>query len=158
VVKRAPNEDDRRAVAYIRVSTQEQAQPDKPSLGQQEERIRSQCAASEWELVGMYRDVISGKEWERPSLQQLLTDAATGAFGRVVVLAIDRLGRNLRDLLEISERLRSLGVDLVSVKESFDTRTAVGRLYFQFLGMFAEFERERTKERTASYRFRSQIE
>ena len=67
-MKRTSNEDDRRAVGYVRVSSQEQAQPDKPSLGQQEERIRSQCSASEWELVGLYRDVISGKEWERHQL------------------------------------------------------------------------------------------
>ncbi len=144
--------EDRRAVGYIRVSTLEQSMPDKPSLTQQRERIEASCTSQDWELERVYQDVISGAKSERPGLDQMLRDAEAGSFGRVVFLKTDRLGRNLKDLLTIAERLRDLRIDLVSVTEGFDTRTPVGKMFFQFLGMFAEFERETIKGRTAGGR------
>jgi site-specific DNA recombinase len=144
----ADRADDQRAVGYIRVSTREQAMPDRPSLKQQRERIEAQCVAQGFDLVEVYQDVTSGAKWERPGLQAMLAAAKTAAFSRVVFLKIDRLGRNLKDLLEIAERLRGLDVDLVSVLENFDTRTAPGRMFFHLLGAFAEFERDRISERS----------
>lgn len=145
-------EGDLRAAVYCRVSTLEQGQADKPSLEQQEEKARALADLHDWEVVGVYSDTVSGRRWERPGLHRLLADVEAGAFGRVVVLAIDRLGRNLRDLLEISERLRSAGVGLVSVKETLDTGSASGTLFFQLLGAFAEFETKRIAERTLAGR------
>lgn len=107
--------DDQRAVRHIRVSTHEQAAADKPLLEQQRQRIEAMCVAREFELVDVYQDVISGAKWERPGLQAILTDAAAGGFGRVVYLKTDRLGRSLKDLLEIAETLHKRDIDLVSV-------------------------------------------
>jgi site-specific DNA recombinase len=146
------NEDDSRASIYCRVSTLEQGQADKPSLEQQEEKAAALAALHDWSIVDVYSDTVSGRKWERPGLHQMLADAEAGSFGRVIVLAIDRLGRNLRDLLEISERLRNAGVGLVSVKETLDTGSASGTLFFQLLGAFAEFETKRIAERTLAGR------
>ena len=141
--------DEQRAAGYTRVSTVEQSMSDKPSLEQQRARIEATCGAQDFDLVQVYQDVNIGAKSDRPGLKQMLEDAKAGHFGRLVFLKTDRLGRNLKDLLDISDALRDAGIDLVSVVEGFDTRTAVGRMFFQFLGMFAEFERETIKQRPA---------
>ena len=146
------NDDDPRAACYVRVSTSEQARPDKPSLAQQEEKARQLCAVHDWQVVAVYTDVVSGKRWERPDLQRLLADARAGAFARVVFLKIDRLGRNTRDILEVSERLAEAGVAVVSVRESFDTSTPTGKFYFTLLGALAELEAGTIAERTVAGR------
>jgi len=151
-MKRKAQIIDPRVVGYLRVSSWEQARPEKPSLTQQEEKIRALCAVHDWQVVEVYCDTTSGKKWERPALQRLLTDAQTGAFGRVLFLKIDRLARNTRDLLETSERLEDAGVGLVSVKESFDTSTPIGKFYFTLLGALAELESGTISERTSSGR------
>ena len=65
----------------------------------------------------------------------------------VVVWALDRLARSLKQLLSIAEECRSLGIDLVSLKQNVDTTLPAGRLTFQVLGAVAEFEREMLRER-----------
>lgn len=65
----------------------------------------------------------------------------------VVVWALDRLARSLKQLLSIAEECRLLGVDLVSLKQNVDTTLPAGRLTFQVLGAVAEFEREMLRER-----------
>lgn len=144
-----------KAAIYVRVSTEEQANPEKTSLASQQERCRAYCQAMEWEVVELYEDPgISGtlEPALRPALSRLLGDAAEGRFKRIVFLKIDRLARNLRKLLNLSHELDGSGVGLVSVEEQFDTSTASGRLYFNLLGAFAEFEAEQIKERMTSGR------
>jgi DNA invertase Pin-like site-specific DNA recombinase len=68
-------------------------------------------------------------------------------FDVVVVWALDRLARSLKQLLNIAEECKSLGVDLVSLKQNVDTTLPAGRLTFQVLGAVAEFEREMLRER-----------
>lgn len=65
----------------------------------------------------------------------------------VVVWALDRLARSLRQLLTIADECRVLGVDIVSLKQNLDTTLPAGRLTFQVLGAVAEFEREMLRER-----------
>jgi DNA invertase Pin-like site-specific DNA recombinase len=67
----------------------------------------------------------------------------------LVVVALDRLGRDLHDLVGIVDRLRELGANLISLRESIDTTTATGRMLFGIFGSLAEYERELIKERTA---------
>jgi len=64
------------------------------------------------------------------------------------VYRLDRLSRSALDLLDISNHLQAKGVQLHSICESIDTSTAVGKLFYGFLALFAEFERNRTVERT----------
>ena len=65
----------------------------------------------------------------------------------VVVWALDRLARSLKQLLSIAEECKSVGVDLVSLKQNVDTTLPAGRLTFQVLGAVAEFEREMLRDR-----------
>ena len=135
------------AVVYVRVSTAEQSAPDKTSLNQQEEKCRALCQAHDWPVVGVYQDVVSGAKADRAGLQRLLSDAKLGLFQIVVFYKLDRLARNARHLLNISEELKALDVALVSVSDSFDTSTSSGRFFFTLLGAFAEFERDQITDR-----------
>ncbi len=141
--------DSVRAAIYTRVSTEEQAQPDKTSLAQQREKAEAYCRAQGWEIAGdVYEDAgVSGAKASRPALDRLMADAHQGDFQRVVFLKLDRLGRTLRDLLNISARLDGLGIGIVSLHDSFDTGTPSGRLFFSVLGAVAEFERDLITER-----------
>ena len=137
-----------RASGYCRVSTEEQAR-EGYGLPAQEQAIRAYCQAQGWELTELYVDAgISGKSRRgRDALARLLADAEAGRFERVVFWKLDRLGRNLRDLLAISDQLEALSVGIVSIQESIDTGTAAGRMMRNILGSLAEFEREATAER-----------
>ena len=137
-----------RASGYCRVSTEEQAR-EGYGLAAQEQAIRAYCQAQGWELVELYIDAgVSGKSLRgRDALERLLGDAEAGRFERLIFWKLDRLGRNLRDLLAISDRLEAVGVGIVSIQEAIDTGTATGRLMRSILGSLAEFEREATAER-----------
>ena len=83
----------------------------------------------------------------REELARLLTDASDGRFQRLIFWKLDRLARNLRDLLDICDRLEALGIGIVSIQEAIDTGTPAGRMVRSFLGAVAEFEREVITER-----------
>ena len=136
------------AAGYVRVSTEEQAR-EGYGLAAQEQAARAYCQAQGWELVEVYADAgRSGKSMRgREALARLLEDAQAGRFQRIVFWKLDRLGRNLRDLLDICDTLESLNVGIVSIQEAIDTGTAAGRMVRSFLGAVAEFEREVITER-----------
>ena len=80
-------------------------------------------------------------------MNAMLSDMRRRKFDVVVVWKLDRLARSLKQLLTIGEECRSLGVDLVSLRQNIDTTLPAGRLTFQILGAVAEFERELLRER-----------
>jgi len=80
-------------------------------------------------------------------LNTLLADMKKRKLDVVVVWALDRLARSLKQLLSIAEECRLLSVDLVSLKQNVDTTLPAGRLTFQILGAVDEFEREMLLER-----------
>ncbi|MPZ49698.1 MAG: hypothetical protein GEU75_10455 [Dehalococcoidia bacterium] len=137
-----------RAAGYIRVSTEEQAR-EGYSLAAQENAIRSYCAAMGWGLVEVYSDAgrSGGSTKGREGLAQLLAASTAGLIDRVIFSKLDRLARRLRDLLEISDRLETLGVGIVSIQEAIDTGSATGRMLRNMIGTVAEFERELIRER-----------
>lgn len=137
-----------RAGLYLRVSTEGQA-ANGVSLGVQEERLRSYCAAKDWEVAKVYRDEgASAKTLDRPALQALLADVKAKALDAVVVLKLDRLTRSVRDLGTLIETFERRGVALVSLGESIDASTAAGRLMLNVIGSVAQWERETVSERT----------
>jgi DNA invertase Pin-like site-specific DNA recombinase len=81
----------------------------------------------------------------RPELERALSLLSSGDV--LVVYKIDRLARSLRDLVLIDDRLRAAGVGLRSLTEPIDSSTPAGRMIFQLLGIFAEFERSVIRER-----------
>jgi DNA invertase Pin-like site-specific DNA recombinase len=133
--------DAKRAAIYVRVSTVEQ------DTGLQETELREYCDRRGWNYV-VYRDKgQSGAKNERPALNSMLSDLRRRKFDVIVIWKLDRLARSLRQLLTIGEECRSLGVDLVSLRQNIDTTLPAGRLTFQILGAVAEFERELLRER-----------
>lgn len=134
----------KRAALYLRVSTGEQTT--------QNQRLELEAIAKQrgWEIVATYEDNgVSGAKGrhERPQLDAALKDAVRGKFDVLAVWAIDRLGRSLQDLVATLSDLRGAGVDLFVLKQALDTSTASGRMLYQVLGSFAEFERSMIQER-----------
>jgi len=82
----------------------------------------------------------------RPQLEQLLLSLTPGCT--VVVYKLDRIARSLKDLLTIIERIEAAGAEFRSLTEFIDTKSPTGRMIFQIVGAFAEFERELIRERT----------
>ena len=122
-------------VGYARVSTREQ------KLHAQLEQLREAgCAKLFW-------DQRSGKDTrDRTDLGRLLDYVRAGDI--VVVTRLDRLSRSLMDLLSLAEQLGKKGVQLRSLSEPFDTTTQNGNVMFQLMGILAEFERNRIRDRT----------
>lgn len=140
-----------RAIGYIRVSTQEQANAGH-SLDMQPERIRQWCELRGLELVDIVHDdgISAGKPLaKRPGGAQLLERLAAGEADVVVVYRLDRLFRNAQQGLNvIRDELDSIGVGLQSVTELVDNTTAIGKLCVTMILAVAEYERDCTSERT----------
>ena len=94
----------------------------------------------------VYEDKESGAKAARPGLALALEVAREG--DTLVVWRLDRLGRSLKDLIELVEKLENQGIALKSLKESIDTASSGGRLVFHLFGALAEFERSLIRERT----------
>jgi DNA invertase Pin-like site-specific DNA recombinase len=122
-------------VGYGRVSTRDQ----------HPEAQRDALAAAGCDEV--FIDKASGKLARRPELDKALL-SANRAGDQLVVTKLDRLGRSLEHLIELSKQLETKGVDLVVLDQGIDTSTAVGRMFFQILGAIAEFEHALMSERT----------
>ena len=138
-----------RVALYLRVSSEEQREAG--TIETQREALNHHAAERGFEVVEVYADDgVSGTFHlhERPEGLRLLEDAREGRFQTVLVYRLDRLGRTQLGLLDAADRLERLGVALRSATEHYETATPQGRLLFQMLGSFAEFERSTIKQRT----------
>ena len=141
-----------RSAIYTRVSTDQGLEQDFNSLDAQREAceayIKSQ-AHEGWRLVrDRYDDGgFSGGSMDRPALQKLLIDVQARRIDVIVVYKVDRLTRSLADFAKLVETFDAHGVSFVSVTQSFNTTTSMGRLTLNVLLSFAQFEREVTGER-----------
>ena len=141
-----------RCAIYTRKSSEEGLEQEFNSLDAQREAcaayITSQKAEG-WVLLPEYYDDggISGGTMERPALQRLLKDIDRGAVDQILVYKIDRLTRSLADFSKIVDRLDAADTSFVSITQSFNTATSMGRLTLNMLLSFAQFEREVTAER-----------
>lgn len=122
-------------IGYIRVSTAEQ----------NEARQIEALAAYGVEHEQMYIDKQSGKNTDRPKLQELLSFVRKG--DTVITESISRIARNTRDLLSIVDTLSKKGVEFVSLKESIDTTTPQGKFMLTVFAAMAELERANILER-----------
>jgi DNA invertase Pin-like site-specific DNA recombinase len=95
----------------------------------------------------IFIDKASGKLARRPELDKALL-SANRPGDQLVVTKLDRLGRSLEHLIELSKLLQARGVDLVVLDQGIDTSTAVGTMFFQILDAIAEFEHALMSERT----------
>jgi len=141
-----------RCAVYTRKSSEEGLEQEFNSLHAQREACEAYIASQRsegWVLVrDQYDDGgISGGTLERPGLKRLLEDIEDGLVDVVVVYKIDRLSRSLADFAKLVEVFDRNGVTFVSVTQSFNTTTSMGRLTLNILLSFAQFEREVTAER-----------
>jgi site-specific DNA recombinase len=141
-----------RTVAYVRVSTDKQA--DKGvSLEAQQSKIRAYAELYDLELVDVIVDAgESAKSLDRPGLRRALAMLDSGEAAALLVVKLDRLTRSVVDLGALVERYfaSSTGAALLSVSEQIDTRSAAGRLVLNVLGAVSQWEREAIGERTSA--------
>lgn len=141
-----------RCAIYTRKSTEEGLEQDFNSLHAQREACEAYVVSQKSEgwvaLSGAYDDGgYSGGNMDRPALQALLKDIKARKLDIIVVYKIDRLTRSLADFAKLVEVFDKYGVTFVSVTQSFNTTTSMGRLTLNVLLSFAQFEREVTAER-----------
>lgn len=139
-----------RAIGYLRVSTDEQAD-EGYSLAAQEARIRAYADLYRLELVDLVADEgVSGKTLARPALGRALRRLDAGDAAGLVIARLDRLTRSVRDWELLIERYfgEQAGMALFSVGDQIDTRTAGGRLVLRVLVTVSQWEREAISERT----------
>lgn len=120
-------------IAYIRVSTVEQNE------------ARQLEAMKKHNIEKFYIEKVSGKNTDRPKLQEMLKEVKDG--DTVYIHDFSRLARSTKDLLDLVEQLNEKGVHLVSNKENIDTSTPTGKLMLTMIGAINEFERTNMLER-----------
>jgi site-specific DNA recombinase len=143
-----------RAAGYLRVSQERNAR-DGYGLDAQEADV---CRFAEYRrlaLVEVYREEgVSGYERARPELERLIADAKVGRWSVAIFPSIDRAGRSVKDVIEVDRTLRKAGVDVVFVRESVDTTTAVGEFFTNVMASLAQLEGQIMAERLSKGRRR----
>ncbi len=138
------------AAIYIRVSTDAQRE-EGYSIDAQKEMLTAYCVSKGIKNYDYYIDGgFSGSNIERPELLRLIDDIKSDKVSCVIVYKLDRLSRSQKDTLYLIEDVfNPKGVDFVSLNESMDTSTPLGRLMLGILSAFAQLERENIRERTS---------
>ena len=133
---------------YIRVSTEEQAK-DGFSISAQKEKLTKYAELCDWCIYDYYIDNgVSAKNIiNRPEINRMLNDLKAGNINNILVYKLDRLTRNLKDLIYLIELFEFYKCAFNSQTEKIDTSNAVGRMFVKIIGIFAEFERENLAER-----------
>src|SRR5258708_20870056 len=141
-----------RCAVYTRKSTEEGLDMEFNSLDAQREACEAYIVSQRAEGCLPVRDRyddggVSGGTLERPALKRLLADVEAGKIDIVLVYKIDRLSRSMLDFLKLVETFERHGVTFVSITQSFNTTSSMGRLMLNVLLSFAQFEREVIGER-----------
>jgi DNA invertase Pin-like site-specific DNA recombinase len=121
-------------IGYARVSTKEQ------SLNLQEDALKKAGCKK------IYSEHISGANANRPQLQEMIQHLREGDV--IIVWKLDRLGRSLRDLVNLISQFQEMGVGFRSLHDNIDTTTPTGKLTFHLFAALAEFERDIISSRT----------
>ena len=139
-----------RAIAYIRVSTNQQADQGHSLLAQQE-KVNAYASLYDLEIVETVVETGSAKNLNREGLQGALAQIKSGKADALIVVKLDRLTRSVSDLGYLVETyFKKAG--LLSVSEQIDTRSASGRLVLNVLASVSQWEREAIGERTSAVR------
>jgi len=134
----------KKVALYARVSTADQ------TTENQLLELREVARKSGWTVTREFIDHgVSGAKsaQDRPAMTNLMKAVTRREFDGVLVWDVSRLGRSLQDLVSILNEIRSKSIDLYIHKQGLDTSTPSGKMMFQMLGVFAEFEREVIRER-----------
>ena len=134
-----------KAAIYTRVSTEDQAK-EGFSLDAQIEKLRSYCKARDWEIAGEYiDDGYSGRNVKRPAYNKMIEEI--NKWDALLVIKMDRIHRNSKNFMMMMEYLKKEGKEFVSMTESLDTSTAMGRFVMDIIQRIAQLESEQIGER-----------
>ena len=131
-------------IAYMRVSTNGQ------KFASQKPDVQRWLAAQRPEDVGeirWYKDKATGRNGNRPGYEKLMEAVDRGEVSQIVIWRLDRISRSVSDLCLLLEKLKSRKVNLISLRENIDLKTASGRLLVNVLSSIAQFESELRSER-----------
>ncbi len=134
----------KRVALYTRVST------DAQTVENQLHELHEAAKRHGWEIVAVYRDEgVTGSKplFQRPEGKKLQRAVARKEIDLVAAWSVDRLGRSLQDLIGTLSELEAKGIDLYLHQQGIDTTTPGGKVLFQMMGVFAEFERAMIVER-----------
>lgn len=112
-------------LGYGRVSTKDQ------NSARQREALQNKCNV-------YFEDKLSGRNMDRPEFQKMIEQLRPG--DSVMVVSIDRLGRNLKELVELSSKLKDMGVNIVALNQGIDTSSKMGQLFYNFMALMSEME------------------
>ncbi len=131
---------------YSRVSTEDQV------LDPQWLELRDRAAREGWTVAGEFSDVLSGGRAARPGIDALRARCLLGGIEAVVVVKLDRLGRSMLNVVRLVEELAAAGTAIICTSQGIDTRAAspCGKLIYQLMAAFAEFEKSLIVERTVA--------
>jgi DNA invertase Pin-like site-specific DNA recombinase len=135
----------KRAAIYTRVSTEDQAK-EGFSLDAQLEKLRSYCKARDWEITGEYiDDGYSARYVKRPAYNKMIEEI--DKWDALLVIKMDRIHRNSKNFMMMMEYLKKQDKEFVSMTESLDTSTAMGRFVMDIIQRIAQLESEQIGER-----------
>ena len=130
---------------YTRVSTEDQAK-EGFSLDAQLDKLRAYCKARGWDIAGEYiDDGYSGRTTKRPAYQKMMRDI--DKWDVILVIKMDRIHRNSKNFMLMMEQLKKEEKEFVSMTESLDTSTAMGRFVMDIIQRIAQLESEQIGER-----------
>ena len=129
---------------YMRVSTSLQ------TTDNQHVALQEYATRMNYEITSIYKDEgISGikNKSQRPALNEMMKDVVKGKFSQILIYDISRLGRSLKDLVNILNDFNQSKVRLIFIQNGIDTSNSTGQMMFQLLGVFAEWERQTIVDR-----------
>jgi site-specific DNA recombinase len=145
----------RKIALYARVSTEEQAKVEEGSIKNQIENLDRWVAgenlkySGKWgRIAGQYiDDGFSGKDLNRPQVKRLLLDISKGHIDTILMTEVSRLSRSVKDWIDLRAFFEEHSVAFITLRQNFDTSTAMGRAMLSFAIEFSQLEREQTAER-----------
>lgn len=141
---------------YLRVSTEEQASTPEGSIKSQECRLQEfvkhkNSFENFGEVIDIYCDAgISAKDTNRPEFQRMMNDIRSEKINMILITELSRLTRSIKDFAVLVEMLEELNCKIHSLKDNFDTSTAVGSFSMYLVANLAQFERKQIGERIAA--------
>jgi DNA invertase Pin-like site-specific DNA recombinase len=137
------NNGAKQVVLYARTSMADQ------NTDTQMMALRDYCNRMSYRIASEYVDNgFSGKDDKRPEFERLLGDLRANRLSCVLVYKLDRIGRSLKHLLNLFDEFKDKGVEFISLTQNINTNTPEGKMFWQMLGVFAEYERELIVART----------